>query len=196
MGVPGFQPVRVAVVRGGLRRQTVAARASGTAPAAAWPVRCPRRRSWRAERTGLRWLYPGHAVGAEPARLARHVLVRPAVPALDRRNVGGAAVARRPHAALARPEAGGAAPHLGVAAWDAGHCARSLVRVAGARRRAAGWGGLLAVGIDVGIELLWVAVRARYKRADGSLPWAAALVLAAGFMVRTGIVFVPGGKAP
>jgi protein NrfD len=58
------------------------------------------------------------------------------------------------------------------------------------------WGVVLAVGIVIGIVLPLLAARGRTARGFGSLPAAAALVLAGGFMVRTAIVFVQEAIAP
>lgn len=58
------------------------------------------------------------------------------------------------------------------------------------------WGVVLAVGIVVGIVLPLIAARRGPRAGAGSLPLAAALVLAGGFIVRTAIVFVPEAVAP
>jgi protein NrfD len=58
------------------------------------------------------------------------------------------------------------------------------------------WGVVLAIGIAIGIVLPLLAARLRTAGGVGSLPAAAALVLAGGFIVRTAIVFVPESIAP
>jgi protein NrfD len=58
------------------------------------------------------------------------------------------------------------------------------------------WGVVLAIGIAIGTVLPLLAARLRTAGGFGSLPAAAALVLAGGFIVRTAIVFVPEAIAP
>jgi formate-dependent nitrite reductase membrane component NrfD len=58
------------------------------------------------------------------------------------------------------------------------------------------WGVVLAVGIAIGTVLPLLMARRRTAGGLASLPAAAALVLAGGFMVRTAIVFVPEAIAP
>jgi protein NrfD len=58
------------------------------------------------------------------------------------------------------------------------------------------WGVVLALGIAIGTVLPLLAVRRRTASGFDSLPAAAALVLAGGFIVRTAIVFVPEAIAP
>ncbi|WP_167784756.1 NrfD/PsrC family molybdoenzyme membrane anchor subunit [Ramlibacter rhizophilus] len=58
------------------------------------------------------------------------------------------------------------------------------------------WGFVLAVGVVVGVVLPLVAALPRKAPRLASLPLAAALVLAGGFLVRTAIVFVPEANLP
>jgi protein NrfD len=58
------------------------------------------------------------------------------------------------------------------------------------------WGVLLAIGIAIGTVLPLLTARRRTTSGFDSLPTAAALVLAGGFIVRTAIVFVPEAVAP
>ena len=58
------------------------------------------------------------------------------------------------------------------------------------------WGVVLAVGIAIGTVLPLLMARRHTAGGLASLPAAAALVLAGGFMVRTAIVFVPEAIAP
>lgn len=58
------------------------------------------------------------------------------------------------------------------------------------------WGVVLALGILIGIVLPLIAVLSRRSPAGSGLPFAAAMVLAGGFIVRTAVVFVPEAVAP
>jgi protein NrfD len=58
------------------------------------------------------------------------------------------------------------------------------------------WGVVLAIGIAIGTVLPLLAAWRRTAMGFHSLPAAAALVLAGGFIVRTAIVFVPEAIAP